>query len=283
MRTRSIRWLLALGLVLAGCQTRPSSARGTALLDCPGTGSKACPTGTLTVLAAASLSEAFAELASRFEAAHPGVRVALSLAGSQQLAQQLAQGAPGDVFASANTQEMDRVVQAGRVTAGSARVFAHNRLTVVLPRDNPAGLVRLQELARPGLKLVLAAAEVPVGQYALQFLEKASQDARFGPAFQGDVLTNVVSYEENVKSVPTKVELGEADAGIVYATDAASASAAQVSHIEIPEELNCVAEYPIAPLADAAQPALAQEFVRFALSPEGQQVLAKHGFAPGGE
>lgn len=272
---RSLRWLLALGMILVGCQAQASSD--------PRAGSKARPTGTLTVLAAASLSDAFGELASRFESAHPGVRVALSLAGSQQLAQQLAQGAPGDVFASANRQEMDHAVQAGRVAAGSARVFAHNRLTVVLPRDNPAGLVRLQDLAKPGLRLVLAAAEVPVGQYALQFLDKASQETRFGPGFKGAVLKNVASYEENVKSVLTKVELGEADAGIVYATDAGSASAAQVSQIEIPEELNSVAEYSIAPLADAAQPRLAQEFVQLVLSPEGQEVLAKYGFAPGGE
>lgn len=275
MRIRSLRWLLALGMILVGCQAQASSD--------PRAGSKARPTGTLTVLAAASLSDAFGELASRFESAHPGVRVALSLAGSQQLAQQLAQGAPGDVFASANRQEMDHAVQAGRVAAGSAHVFAHNRLTVVLPRDNPAGLVRLQDLAKPGLRLVLAAAEVPVGQYALQFLDKASQEARFGPGFKGAVLKNVASYEENVKSVLTKVELGEADAGIVYATDAGSASAAQVSQIEIPEELNSVAEYSIAPLADAAQPRLAQEFVQLVLSPEGQEVLAKYGFAPGGE
>ncbi len=267
MRFRSIRWLVALGLVLLGC------------------GARATPPswGTVTVLAAASLSEAFAELAQRYEAEHPGVHVVLSLAGSQLLAQQLAQGAPADVFASANTQQIDRAVEAGRVAAGSARSFARNRLVIVVPGDNPAGLNSLQDLAKPGVKLILAAAEVPVGQYALQFLDRAGREPNFGAEFKATVLINVVSYEENVKSVLAKVVLGEADAGIVYDTDAAQAGAGKVGTIAIPDELNSLATYAIAVLTDAAQPELAQDFVGLVLSAEGQAVLKGYGFEPGGE
>ncbi len=180
------------------------------------------PSGTLTVFAAASLTDPFTEIAQRFEAEHRGVKVVLNLAASQQLSQQLGQGAPADIFASASTKEMDNAIQARRVAGGSQQTFAHNKLVVIYPRDNPAGLGELQDLANPGLKLVLAAKEVPVGKYGLDFLDKASQDAAFGAAFKDDVLKNVVSYEENVKAVLTKIVLGEGDAGIVYLTDISS-------------------------------------------------------------
>jgi molybdate transport system substrate-binding protein len=235
---------------------------------------------TLTVLAAASLTGPFGEIGQVFEAAHPGARVAFSFAGSQQLAQQLAEGAPADVFASANTREMDRAVQSGRVAAGSPQTFARNRLVVVYPADNPAGLARLQDLARPGVKLVLAAQQVPVGQYALEFFDKASQDPAFGAAFKDGVLGNVVSYEDNVRSVFAKVSLGEADAGIVYATDISAGNVDTVGRLEIPDALNSVATYPIAPLGDAVQPELARAFVDLVVSAEGQAILSRYGFLP---
>ncbi len=235
---------------------------------------------TLTVFAAASLAQAFAELGERFEVQHPGVEVVFNFAGSQQLAQQLAQGAPGDVFASADAAQMSITIERGRVRPGAPRDFARNRLVVVYPKDNPAGLVDLRDLARPGLRgrLVLAAAAVPAGAYTLHFLDKASADPRFGAQFKDAVLSNAGSYEENVRAALSKVVLGEAFAGIVYESDVAGEAANEVGHIEIPDALNVLATYPIAPIADSARPDLAQAFVDFVLSPEGQDVLAKHGF-----
>ena len=234
---------------------------------------------TLTVYAAASLTQAFAELGDRFEAQHPGVEVVFNFAGSQQLAQQLAQGAPGDIFASADAAQMSVAIERGRVRPGAPRDFARNRLVVVYPRDNPAGLVALQDLAKPGLRgrLVIADAAVPAGAYTLAFLDKASADPRYGVHFKDAVLGNAGSHEENIRAVLSKVVLGEAFAGIVYESDAAS-QAGEVGRIEIPDVLNVLATYPIAPIADSAHPDLAQAFVDFVLSPGGQDVLAEHGF-----
>ncbi len=232
---------------------------------------------TLTVLAAASLTESFQEMAPAFEAAHPGVVLQFSFAGSQQLAQQLVNGAPADVFASANNKQMDVAVEGGRVQVEAPVSFAGNRLVVILPADNPAGIQTLADLARAGIKLDLAAREVPVGQYSLEFLDKAAADPSFGSDFATRVLANVVSYEENVKAVLTKVSLGEADAGIVYTTDAASVGAKLIL-LTIPDELNVIAEYPIAAIADSANPDMARTFIEWLLSAEGQAILQKHGF-----
>ena len=232
------------------------------------------------MLAAASLNESFTEIGRQFEAAHPGVKVAFNFAGSQQLAQQLGQGAPGDVFASANAKQMDAAIKAGRVVSGSDQVFAKNRLVVIFPKDNPAGLAALQDLARPGLKLVLAAREVPAGQYALDLLDRAGADPAFGPAFKDGVLKNVVSYEQDVKAVLAKVALGEADGGIVYTTDVTGANAGKVGRLDIPDALNTIASYLIARVSDGDHADLAQAFVDTVLSPAGQATLAKYGFMP---
>ncbi len=265
--------LLVLALLAAACAPQAATA---------GAPTPAEP-NTLTVLAAASLTEAFSELGALFETRRPGVKVALSFAGSQQLTQQLSQGAAADVFASANQKYMDAAADAGRVNAGEVKIFARNRLVVVYPRANPGGLSRLQDLARPGLKLVLADKSVPVGSYALDFLERAGQDPAFDPAYQEDVLNNVVSYEDNVKGVIAKVGLDEADAGIVYVTDIGMDARNQVSSLDIPDALNTIATYPIAALADSRSPALAQAFVALVLSPDGQAILAKYGFIPAGD
>ena len=264
---------LFLALLLAGCAARPASQTA------PQSPAQGGPV-TLNVFAAASLTGPFTEIGALFEARRPGVTVTFNFAGSQQLARQIIEGAPADVFASANAANMDGAVEAGSVAAGAPQTFARNRLVVVLPKDNPASLNSLQDLARPGLKLVFAAQEVPVGQYSLDFLEKASADPAFEATFKDGVIRNVVSYEDNVKAVLAKVALGEADAGIVYSSDAAGEDAARVGRLDIPESLNVVAGYPIAPVAASKNPALAQAFVDLALSPEGQAVLAKYGFIP---
>jgi molybdate transport system substrate-binding protein len=235
---------------------------------------------TLTVLAAASLTESFAEIGRLFETQNPGVKIAFSFAGSQQLAQQLSQGAPGDVFASASPKYMDAAVQVQRVAKDSAKIFVRNRLVVIFPKDNPGGLKELKDLAKPGLKLDFADKAVPVGQYTLDFLDKTAKSPGYPSAFKDNVLMNVVSYEENVKAVVTKVSLGEADGGIVYVTDASGGAASKVGQLDIPDELNSIASYPIAAITDSKNPDLARAFMDLALSKDGQAVLAKYGFIP---
>lgn len=238
----------------------------------------ASPPGTLTVMAAASLTAAFQEIGQVFESQHAGVKVEFNFSGSQQLAQQIVQGAPADVFASANQAQMEAVVKSGQVDQTAPKVFVKNRLVVIYPNANPGKITKLQDLAKPGLKIDLAARAVPVGQYALDYLGKASQDASFGAAYQAQVIKNVVSYEENVKAVLTKVSLGEADAGIVYTTDAAAAPAGTVEQLAIPDAFNVIASYPIAVIKTSKAPDLAKAFVDLVLSSTGQDILKKYGF-----
>ena len=234
----------------------------------------------LTVFAAASLTECFGELGKQFEAAHPGVKVLLNFAGSQQLRAQLEEGAQADVFASANAKEMKAAIASGLVVSGTQKVFARNRLTAIVPAANPGRVSALADLARPGLKLVVADKAVPVGQYTLDMLDKMSKDPAFGADFPERVQANVVSREDNVKSVVAKVRLGEADAGIVYSTDAGGAAAKDLSLLPIPDEFNQIATYPLAVLVKAPQAELGRQFAEFVLSGEGQQTMASFGFIP---
>ncbi len=235
---------------------------------------------TLNVFAAASLTEAFTDIGAQFKALYPGVTIVFNFAGSTQLAQQITEGAPVDVFASANKKQMDVAVEGGRILADTAQVFVNNRLVVIFPKDNPGGLTTLQDLSKPGLRVVLAAVEVPVGQYALDFMDKAILDATFSATYKDEVLANVVSYEDNVKAVLAKVALGEADAGIVYTSDLSGDNAANVATIEIPDALNVIATYPIASVTDSENVDLATVFVTYVLSSDGQAILAEYGFIP---
>lgn len=232
---------------------------------------------TLTVYAAASLTDAFKEIGADFEHTHANVQVTFNFAGSQQLEQQLTQGASADVFASASTKYMDAAIKAGVVADGAQKTFARNRLIVIVPKNNPAHIQTLQDLGKSGVKIVLADKSVPVGQYALAFLDKANADASFGAVYKANVLKNVVSYEDNVKSVFSKVQLGEADAGIVYTSDV-STHGDEVGSLAIPDALNTIAIYPIAARKISHNGATAQQFVEYVLSAEGQTVLKKYGF-----
>jgi molybdate transport system substrate-binding protein len=225
----------------------------------------------LTVFAASSLTEAFEELAAAFEAEHPGTEVLLNYGASSTLATQLVEGAPADVFASANQAQM-QLVKDARLLPGEPFAFATNRLIIILPADNPAAIQTPADLAQPGLKLVLAAPGVPVREYSDLVI------ANLGDAdYQAAVYANLVSEEENVRIVVAKVALGEADAGIVYASDV-SPVATDLLQIAIPEDATVVAAYPIAALANAPHPALAEAFVDFVLSVEGQAILQSWGF-----
>ena len=233
---------------------------------------------TLAIFTAGSLVSPFSEIGEQYESLNPGVELTFNFAGSQQLAHQLAQGAPGDIFASADIRQMEAIVKTGRIKSQSPQIFSHNHLVVIFPTENPGGIQMLQDLSKQGLKLVLAAEAVPVGNYSQQFLTKASQDPAFTESFKKDVLGNVVSYESNVNAVLNKVLLGEADAGIVYTSDINDRNINLLSILPIPEELNVLADYLIAPLMDIRDPELAQDFIAFVLSPTGQEILSNHGF-----
>jgi molybdate transport system substrate-binding protein len=235
----------------------------------------------LTVFAAASLTEAFRALAVAFEAKHPGTRVRFNFGGSQQLVQQIINGARADVFASANAKQLKVAITAGIIDTGYVGVFARNRLVVVTPGDNPARLRELRDLAKPDVKVILADSSVPVGQYAIQFLDRCSNPGELGNSFKKAVLKNVVSYEENVRAILSKVELGECDAGIVYSSDISQDSLRRTRRIDIPDRLNIVAEYPAGVVRGTAVHPLAEKFIDYLRSAEAGTVLGRFGFMPG--
>lgn len=230
---------------------------------CSGPGASS---GTVTVLAAASLTDAFTELADAFEAADPDTEVVTSFAASSELVRQIAEGAPADVFASADEATMDRLVdEVG--TDGEPVVFATNRLAIAVEPGNPKGVATLDDLADPDLVFVTAAPEVPIGRYTREVLDRAGVDV------------TPKSLEESVRGILTKVVLGEADAGIVYETDVVAA-ADDVDRVAIPAEVNVVARYPVAVPTDAPQAAAGRAFVAFVRSAEGQAILESFGFGP---
>jgi molybdate transport system substrate-binding protein len=274
--------LIVLSMLLGACAPSAPSATEApvapaAPVDTEAPAATEAPTAepvTLVVFAAASLTDAYAEIASAFQAANPGVTVSYNFAGSQTLLTQVQEGAEADVFAPASKKQMDVLVGSGAVTVES-KIQVKNKLTVVVS-SSAANLTKLEDLAAAGVKVVLAAKEVPAGDYALKTLD--SLNAVYGADFSAKVLANTVSYENSVKAVTAKVQLGEADAAIVYVTDA---SAAQLNTIMIPDENNQIASYPIAVLGASKNAEMAQKFVDFILSAEGQTILAKWGFLPG--
>jgi molybdate transport system substrate-binding protein len=234
---------------------------------------------TLQVFAAASLSDAFTEIAHQLEKQRPGLTVQLNFAGSQQLAAQIESGSLPDVFASADDRWMSHVRDL-KLIAGDPHTFATNRLVVIVPKKNPAHLGKLQDLARSGVKLVLGADTVPVGRYSRTVLDNLARDSAFGADFAKLTLKNVVSEEENVKSIVAKVQLGEADAGMVYHSDVTPAVAGQIHVFEIPDRSNVVASYPIARIASGRDSTDANAFIDLVLSKRGKEILKQNNFAP---
>jgi molybdate transport system substrate-binding protein len=248
--------LAVLGLALIGCG------------DVDDGGGAAAGTGgdgkTLTVFAAASLTESFTTLGKTFESSHRGVKVRFNFGGSSTLAQQITQGAPADVFAAASTATMKPVTDKG-AASGQPRVFARNRLVIAVPKDEAGKAKGLADLADRDLKVVMCAEQVPCGAAARKALDAAG------------VKVTPVSQEQDVKAVLTKVRMGEADAGLVYRSDA-RAAAAQVTAVEFPESAKAINDYPIVALAEAPQPGLAREFVALVLSAQGRVALTQAGF-----
>ncbi len=232
--------------------------------------------GTLTVFAAASLTEAFTSIGNTFGKAN-NVTVRFNFAGSDALVTQLDQGAPADVFASANQAQMSIAATKGLIS-GTPVVFARNLLTVIVPRSNPAHIYSLPDLGRPGVNLVLAAPSVPVGKYARASLTVMANDTAFGASFLTRIAANIKSEETDVKAVTAKVSLGEADAGIVYVTDVTPSVAAKVLTIPIPPPFNQLAVYPIAVTKSSTNATLAQKFIDYARARAGASVLKNSGF-----
>jgi molybdate transport system substrate-binding protein len=236
---------------------------------CGPTAQPATPTpglsGSVTVFAAASLTAAFGTIGADFQRAHPGAMIHFAFAGSSTLVAQVQQGAIGDVFASADQANMQKLINAG-LTAGAPSIFARNKLQIVVTAGNPKHLAGLTDLGRSGLVVVLCAPAVPCGHYALQALQKAN------------VTVTPASQETDVKAVLTKVSLGEADAGIVYVTDV-KAAGAQVQRVDIPDAFNVIADYPIVVLKDSQNIGLARAFIGY-VHADGQRTLAHYGFLP---
>lgn len=253
---------------------------------------------TLTVFAAASLTQAFTEAAAAFEQEHPEYSVRLNFDGSQRLRVQLDHGARADVFASADERQMDLARESG-LLASEPITFATNTLVVAVSMQSGkagqagaetgstqagATVNTLADLAGKDVKLVLAHPEVPAGRYAREVIESLAEDPRFGPQYAAQLLGNVVSEEPNVRGVLQKVALGEADAGFVYASDLHSVKNAvkNILALPVPPEANVVAVYPVAVLRDAANIESAETFIQFLTSPRGQRILKNHGFGPSG-
>lgn len=228
-------------------------------------GSSSSESGTLTVFAAASLKKTFTALGKQFEAAHPGVKVSFNFAGSSDLVTQLQQGAPADVFASADTKNMDKATDS-KLVAGEPTLFASNTLQIAVPPKNPKGIKTLADLTTSGLKVVVCAPQVPCGSAT----DKVEASAK--------VTLKPVSEESSVTDVLNKVVTGEADAGLVYRTDV-SGAAGKVDGIDFTESDKAVNKYPIAVLKDAKKASLGTQFLQLVSGTAGQKVLADAGFA----
>ena len=262
---RRTAWMaVAVSLMTAGACSSSSSAT---------TGSTT--TTRLTVLAAASLSKVFPPIGDAFAAQHPGTSFSFSFGGTDQLVAQIEQGAPADVFAGASKKYGDRLAGEGMVEPW--RAFCTNRLVLIVPASNPAGIHALADLARPGIKLVVGAESVPVGSYTRTVL--ANLDASLGSDYSTKALANVVSNEDSVAGVLTKVQTGEADAGFVYVTDA-SGAADRVLQLLLPADAQAVATYPIAVVKESTKAAAARQFLDFVVGPTGQSILRAAGFEP---
>jgi len=256
-----------LGFVAASCGSdEADSADSNAATDLASTNAPTEPVeGDVTVFAAASLTAAFTEIGDAFMVEHPDANVVLNFAGSSDLVTQIIEKAPADVFASADMSNMAKVTDAA-LNSSEPVVFATNIAEIIVGAGNPKDVTGVDDLADPSeLIVVQCAVEVPCGKYAAQIYENAG------------ITVTPASLEENVKAVVTKVTLGEADAGIVYATDV-TAAGDDADGIEIPDAINVEAEYPIASLSDAPNPDGASAFIEFVLSEQGQAILASYGF-----
>jgi molybdate transport system substrate-binding protein len=254
------------GSFLVACACLALTARASLAADQP----------KIIVFAAASLREAFEAAAPAFTK-KTGIVVTYNFGGSDTLATQIAQGAPSDIFASANDAQMKRVTDAG-LAIGQPKTFARNRLVVIAAKADPMVVATVADLAKPGVKVILTAPSVPIGNYSRTAFKNLNGVRGYPADFAGAVEKNIASNELDVKAVVTKITLGEGDAGVVYATDVTPAVAAKVIVLQFPSGAAPEASYPIVALKASASPSAAQSFVTFVLSADGQAYLQGHGF-----
>ena len=257
-------------LVLAACSTAGTPAPSTAR-------STPSAAGPLTVYAAASLKVALEKAKTAWEAANPGSTLTISTDSSAALETQIEQGAPADVFLSADTTNPTKLVDKG-LAAGAAVTFAGNRLTVIVPTANPAGITTPADLAKPGVKIVAAGDEVPITKYASQLVANLAKEPGSPTDFASRYAANIVSREDNVKAVVAKIELGEGDAGVVYVTDAKAST--KVATVDVPDSANVPAEYAGVVVKASRNGATAHRFLEWLAGPDGQAMLAGFGFLP---
>jgi len=250
-------------VTVAGCSSSPSSAPSGSSTSSPAAASSALPAGTITVFAAASLKETFTQLGKQFETAHPGDTVKFSFGASSTLATQITSGAPADVFASASPKNMQTVVSAG--DASNPQDFAKNTAEVAVPPSNPAKVTSVNDLAKSSVKVALCQPQVPCGVVAAQVFKNTG------------ITVKPVTLQPDVKSVLTQVELGNVDAGVVYVTDV-KAAGTKVTAVPISASDNASTTYPIATISSSKNQSIAQAFVAYVLSPQGQAVLSAAGF-----
>lgn len=277
--TRRLLWALAVALLVAGCIDNSAGSNP------PGTNSRssgapatAAPV-ELTILGAASLGGALAAAKTAYEAVNPGVTLVISTDSSSALETKIEQGAPADVFLSADTTNPAKLVTAG-LASGAPVVFAANKLTVIVPADNPAGITTPADLAKAGVKIIAAGDTVPITKYAKQVVANLAREAAYPTGFEAAYAENVVSMEENVKAIVAKIELGQGDAAIVYVTDAKAST--KVKTIDVPATANVPASYAGVVVKASGNAAAAQAFLAWLAGPDGQAVLATFGFLPPG-
>lgn len=233
---------------------------------------------TLTILAAASLTESFTDLEKGFEAAYPDINLEFSFAGTGTLMSQVKEGIDADVFVSANEASIENLVQSGFIKAGTEKVFAYNEPVLMVSKKTSYKIESLEDVLQEGVKIVIAEPSQPIGKYTEEIVKNIDAIKLFDQPFSEPFYAHVVSKESSVKGVAVKIEIGEADVGIVYATDFTSMNQEKVYSVEIPTSCNLMATYELAPLANSKNLDEANQFVDYISEAEGQQYLIKYGF-----
>jgi molybdate transport system substrate-binding protein len=274
MRSRLAAALVALALVLAACSSGATPAPSA---PTPSAAASAAAAASLTIYAAASLKAVLAKAQTAYQAANPGTTLAISTDSSSALETKIEQGAPADVFLSADTTNPQKLVDTG-LAAGTVTKFAGNLLTVIVPMANPAGIKTPADLARPGIKVIAAGDTVPITKYATQLVANLAKQPGYPADFVAQYTANIVTREDNVAAVVAKIELGEGDAGIVYVTDAKTST--KVMTIAVPDAANVPATYGGVVVKASPNVAAAQAFLAWLAGPDGQAILASFGFLP---
>jgi molybdate transport system substrate-binding protein len=283
LRSRLAGVVAILAFIVAACaggaSPSPSSPAATSAAMPSTAPASATPPAAvdLTIYGAASLKGVLAEVKQAYETAVPGATLTISTDASSALATKIEQGAPADVFLSADTRNAQALVDKG-LTDGPAVPFAGNKLTVIVPTDNPAGITTPADLAKAGLKIIAAGDEVPITKYATQLVDNLAKEPGYPADFAAAYAANIVTKEDNVKAVVAKIELGEGDAGIVYVTDVAAST--KVANVDVPDSANVLATYAGVVVKASENAAAAQAFLAWFAGPDGQAILAGFGFLP---